>query len=247
MPAVGAPESKIGFDQRPNEFEIGVVFEVREFHESENSRNEHEGQGHNGRGRYAACGDAHTLLTAYQSRPYDPAPMMGRREQGQANLTGIAVLVGLIVAGVWIWKRLPPDTQAYVIDQAVPFAALAAIIGALVFTVIRKIRRRVAQRHERTRLIAAFQQETAQDKKLELSFALTECNGYRVEGLELLVPVLKELWVNTLRRALGDKQHRIRGMAASHLGVLQDKAVVSLLVKALEDDHAYVRSCAVLA
>jgi HEAT repeat protein len=35
-------------------------------------------------------------------------------------------------------------------------------------------------------------------------------------------------------------------MAASHLGVLQDKTVVSLLIKALEDDHAYVRSCAAL-
>ena len=35
-------------------------------------------------------------------------------------------------------------------------------------------------------------------------------------------------------------------MAASHLGVLQDKTVVPLLLKALEDDHAYVRSCAAL-
>jgi len=52
--------------------------------------------------------------------------------------------------------------------------------------------------------------------------------------------------VNTLQRAVGDKQHRIRGMAASHLGVLQDITVVPLLIKALEDDHAYVRSCAAL-
>jgi HEAT repeat protein len=36
-------------------------------------------------------------------------------------------------------------------------------------------------------------------------------------------------------------------MAASHLGVLQDPSVVPLLVKALEDDHAYVRSSAALA
>jgi HEAT repeat protein len=35
-------------------------------------------------------------------------------------------------------------------------------------------------------------------------------------------------------------------MAASHLGVLQDKSSVPLLVKALEDDHAYVRACASL-
>ena len=172
--------------------------------------------------------------------------MAGRHEQGQANLIGIAILVGLIVAGAWIWKRLPFDTQEYVIDQAVPVAAGGLAAGLIILTVIRKIRRRVARRHERTRLIAAFQRETAQDKKLELSFVLTECNAYRVEGLEPVVPALKELWVTTLRRALGEKQHRIRGMAASHLGVLQDKTVVPLLVKALEDDHAYVRSCAAL-
>jgi HEAT repeat protein len=35
-------------------------------------------------------------------------------------------------------------------------------------------------------------------------------------------------------------------MAASHLGVLQDQSVAPLLVKALEDDHAYVRACAAL-
>ena len=172
--------------------------------------------------------------------------MAGRHEQGQANLIGIAILVGLIVAGAWIWKRLPFDTQEYVIDQAVPVAAGGLAAGLIILTVIRKIRRRVARRHVRTRLIAAFQRETAQDKKLELSFVLTECNGYRIEGLESITPALKELWATTLRRALGEKQHRIRGMAASHLGVLQDKTVVPLLVKALEDDHAYVRSCAAL-
>jgi HEAT repeat protein len=35
-------------------------------------------------------------------------------------------------------------------------------------------------------------------------------------------------------------------MAASHLEALQDLSVVPLLVKALDDDHAYVRSCAAL-
>jgi hypothetical protein len=172
--------------------------------------------------------------------------MAGRHEQGQANLTAMAILVGLVVAGVWIWKRLPADTQEYVIDQAVPLAAGGLAIGLIMLSLIRKIRRRITQRRERDRLIAAFQRETAPDKQLELSFALTECNGYRLEGLEAIVPALKDLWVTTLRRSVGDKQHRIRGMAASHLGVLQDKSVVPLLVTALEDDHAYVRSCAVL-
>ncbi|TKS58962.1 MAG: hypothetical protein EWM72_02614 [Nitrospira sp.] len=172
--------------------------------------------------------------------------MAGRHEQGQANPAAIAILVSLIVAAVWIWKRLPTETQEYVIDQAVPLAAGGLAIGLIMLTVIRKISRRVRQRRERDRLIAAFQRETAQDKKLELSFALIECTAYRTEGLEGIAPALKDLWVTTLRRALDDKQHRVRGMAASHLGVLQDKSVVPLLVKALEDDHAYVRSCAAL-
>jgi hypothetical protein len=172
--------------------------------------------------------------------------MARRDEQGQANLTAIALLVGLILAGVWIWKRLPAETQELIIDQALPLAAAGLAVGAVILTVIRKMRRRMAQRRERDRLIAAFQRETARDKKLELSFALTECNAYRLEGIETIAPALKDLWVATLRQAVGDKQHRIRGMAASHLGVLQDKSVVPLLVSALEDDHAYVRSCAAL-
>ena len=172
--------------------------------------------------------------------------MAGRHEQGQANPTAIVILVSLIVAGVWIWKRLPAETQEYVIDQALPLAAGGLAIGLIMLTVIWMISRRVTHRRERDRLIVAFQRETAQDKKLELSFALIECNAYRIERLEGIAPALKDLWVTTLRRALGDKQHRIRGMAVSHLGVLQDKSVVPLLVKALEDDHAYVRSCAAL-
>ncbi len=167
-------------------------------------------------------------------------------QQGQANLTASAVLVGLIVTGVWVWKRLPLDVQEYVIDQALPVSAVALILGTMLLTVVRKARRRIRRREERERLIAAFQREVTPDKKLQLSFAVTELNGYRVEGLEPIVPALRELWVSTLRRAVGEKQYLIRGMAASHLGVLQDKTVVPLLMKALEDDHAYVRSCAAL-
>jgi HEAT repeat protein len=91
-----------------------------------------------------------------------------------------------------------------------------------------------------------FERETAQDKKLEMAFALLEINEYSVEGLESAVPALKDVLTTTLQRALGDKQHRIRGMAASHLGALQDRSVVPVLVEALGDDHAYVRSCAAL-
>jgi HEAT repeat protein len=172
--------------------------------------------------------------------------MTRQHQQGQANLTAIFILVGLVVTGVWVWKRLSLDTQEYVIDQALPFAAATLVVVVLLFTIIQKVRRRMRRRQERDRLIAAFQREPAQEKRLELSFVLTEINGYRLKGLEPIEPALKELWISTLRRALGEKQYLIRGMAASHLGVLQDKAVVPLLVKALEDDHAYVRSCAAL-
>lgn len=172
--------------------------------------------------------------------------MLRRAEQGQANLTAIVILLGIVITSVWVWKRLPLESQEFVIDQAIPLAAAMIGIGVLVLVVTKKIRKRVHQKRTRNRLILAFQRETVRDKKLELSFALAEVNAYRVKGLEAVVPALKELWVTTLRRAVGEKQHRIRGMAASHLGVLQDLSVVPLLLAALEDDHAYVRSCAAL-
>lgn len=172
--------------------------------------------------------------------------MTDHREQGQVYPTAIVILVVLIVAGVWIWKRLPAETQDFAVDQALPVAAGGAAVAAMVLAVIVKIRQRAAARRERNRLIGAFQRETAQEKKLDLSFALIECNAYRLDGLEEIAPALKDLWVMTLGQAVEDKQHRIRGMAASHLGVLQDQSVAPLLVKALEDDHAYVRACAAL-
>jgi len=172
--------------------------------------------------------------------------MLRRADRGQANLSAIVILLGIVITSVWIWKRLSLESQDYVIDQAIPLAAAALGIGVLVMVVVKKIRRRLHQKRERDRLLAAFQRETVREKKLELSFALAEVNGYRVNGLEAVAPALKELWVTTLRRAVGEKQHRIRGMAASHLGVLQDSSVVPLLLAALEDDHAYVRSCAAL-
>lgn len=172
--------------------------------------------------------------------------MANRHEQGQINPALLVVLLVLIVAGVWIWKRLSPEAQDYIVDQAVPMAAAGLVFALLLSISIRALRRRRARSRERARLLTLLERETAQEKRLDLAFTLLELNEYRVEGLEPVVPALKELFILTLQRAMGDKQHRIRGMAASHLGALQDLSVVPLLVKALEDDHAYVRSCAAL-
>jgi hypothetical protein len=169
-----------------------------------------------------------------------------RHEEGEINPAWLVILVGLIVAGVWIWKRLSIEAQDYIVDQAVPMGALGLMLATLLFLPIRAMLRRRARLQERARLLVLFERESAPDKRLELAFAMLEVNEYRVNGLESAVPALKEVFVTTLQRALGDKQHRIRGMAASHLGVLQDPSVVPLLLKALDDDHAYVRSCAAL-
>jgi len=172
--------------------------------------------------------------------------MRTRSESGKTNLVAIAILLGGVIAGVWVWKRLSLDTQEYVIDQAIPVAFVGLVIAAGLFLLLREVNRRRAQRRERAKLLAAFEQATAQEKKLEIAFALIDVNGYRGEGLESVTPALRDLFSTTLQFAVGDKQHRIRGMAASHLGVLNDRTVIPLLMNALEDEHAYVRSCAAL-
>jgi hypothetical protein len=167
-------------------------------------------------------------------------------EQGPINVAWVVVLIGVIVAGVWIWKRLSPDMQDYVVDQAVPMAAIGLALVVLLLIPIRAYRRRRTRTQERAKLLALFEREYIHEKRRDLAFTLLELNGYRIDGLEGAVPALKDVLATTLQHALGDKQHRIRGMAASHLGALQDPSVVPLLIKALDDDHAYVRSCAAL-
>ncbi len=167
-------------------------------------------------------------------------------QSGQANLTTILLLLGLVVSGVWVWKRLSPDMQDLIIDQALPLAALSLAALAAVWILIGKIVKCRRRNQQRARLIKLFESHTASDKRLKLAFAVIEVNEYRRAGLESIASQLQELFVTTLKRALGDKQHQVRGMAASHLGVIGDDAAVAHLLAALEDDHAYVRSSAAL-
>jgi hypothetical protein len=172
--------------------------------------------------------------------------MRPHRQTGQANLTAIFLLLGIVIAGVWIWKRLTPDQQGIIIDEAVPLAGFLALSGMVTWFVIKKIRATRNRRQLRARLIERLQKESVADKRLELAFALIESNEYRRVGLESVTPLLQQVLTRTLKTALGDKQHRVRGMAASHLGVIGDEAAVKALMAALEDDHAYVRGCAAL-
>lgn len=167
--------------------------------------------------------------------------------RGQTRLTTVLLLLGAIVAGVWIWKRITPDQQDYLVENIVPLVLVTAVAGVLLWSAVRAVRRRVQRRRQVKQLLASFDREAAPDKRLGLAFALIEVNEYRLDGLERVAPAMQTLFVNTVKTALGDKQHRIRGMAASHLGIIRDVTAVPVLMQALEDDHAYVRACAALA
>lgn len=167
-------------------------------------------------------------------------------DRGQAQLTTILLAIGLIVTAVWVWKRLAPETQDLVVEQAVPIAAFMVAVGWGTWLAVRPLLRKRRRNNRREALLVQFARSRTREQRRALAFELVENNEYQLPGLESVAGPLKEIFAVTLKQAVGDKQHRLRGMAASHLGVLQDPTVVPLLMAALEDDHAYVRGCAAL-
>lgn len=170
-----------------------------------------------------------------------------RNQAGQTHLTAILVLIGSVVAAAVIWNRLHYDTQDFIIEEVVPVAFLILLVTVGIWLAVRTIRARRELKRRKQQLLAKFETESSREKRLNLAFTLVELNDYTLEGLESVAAAMAQLFQSTLKTALGDKQHRIRGMAASSLGAIQDKTAVAALLMALEDDHAYVRGCAALA
>lgn len=157
------------------------------------------------------------------------------------------VVLGLIVAGIWTWNHLDFDTQDYITDEIIPILLFLTVMGGGVWFAIKKWRARKERLQLRDRLLQRFRKEPSPEKRRDLAFTIIEVNRFEPEGLAEVIEPMAELFVWTLKTALGDKQHRIRGMAASYLGVLKHQPSVPLLIRALEDDHAHVRACAALA
>lgn len=175
------------------------------------------------------------------------SPQQKPQQRGPAGLGSVLALLGVIVAGAWTWNHLDFDTQDFVIDEVIPVLFLVSVVGLLTWVGIRKGRTRRNTRIRRDQLIEAFLKERAPRKKFDLAIEIIELNNYELEGLEATAPEMAKVCITTFKSAIGDKQHRIRGMAASHLGILQHRESIPLLIRALEDDHAYVRGNAALA
>src|SRR5207244_11481914 len=100
---------------------------------------------------------------------------MTRRDQdGQANLTATLLLVGLILAVVWIWKRLPLVTQNYLVERVMLLALLGVAVVMFVWVVARLLHRRCVNRRERDSLVKRFGGEPSPEKRLDLAFEAIE-------------------------------------------------------------------------
>lgn len=156
-------------------------------------------------------------------------------------------LIILIVGGIWIWNHLDFDTQDFIVDEVVPILFLVVALTLITWVNVRKVKRAKNKKNRRDGLLKQFSNEKAPRKRFDLASQLIELNEFQLEGLERVAADMAEVFLYTFKRSLGDKQHRFRGMAASYLGVVQHRESIPLLIKALEDDHAYVRGCAALA
>ncbi len=155
--------------------------------------------------------------------------------------------LGTIVAGIWVWHHLDFDTQDYIVDEIIPIIGIVTILSIGIFVIWKKWQTRQDQLKLRDRLIQRFQKEPSPHKQRDLAFALVEVNEYQAKGLETIAEPMAKLFIWTMNTALGDKQHRIRGMGASYLGILNHTESIPLLIRFLEDDHAHVRACSALS
>jgi ABC-type nickel/cobalt efflux system permease component RcnA len=169
------------------------------------------------------------------------------RQSGQFNFLAALVIIALVVGGIWIWNHLSFDTQDLIIEDILPIVLLVLLAGIGIWLMIRKYQQRRHMLEKRDRLIKRFKEESSAQKRVDVAFTLVELNRFELEGLEAIAEPMGELFIWKLKTALGDKQHRIRGMAASYLGILQHRQAIPLLIQALEDDHAHVRASAALA
>ena len=169
------------------------------------------------------------------------------KQRAQANVPSVLLLVALIVAAVWAWNHLDFDTQDFIVDEVIPIVFLGFAACLLLWVGFRKWQRCKNLRQRRASLMDQFKKEKSIRKRFDVTVELIELNDYKKEGLEELAIEMADVLIKTFKTSPGDKQHRIRGMAASHMGVLQHQESIPLLIQALEDDHAYVRSSAALA
>jgi len=177
-----------------------------------------------------------------------PSPTQTEPETNRAINPFVGLLgLGLIVAGIWVWHHLNFDTQDYIVDEIIPIIGVIVILSVGIWVIWRKWRARQDRLRLRERLIQRFQKEPSPQKQRDLAFTLVEVNQYEAQGLETIAEPMAKLFIWTLNTALGDKQHRVRGMAASYLGILKHTESIPLLIRFLEDDHAHVRACAALA
>jgi ABC-type nickel/cobalt efflux system permease component RcnA len=177
-----------------------------------------------------------------------PSPTETQPETNRAINPFVGLLgLGLIVAGIWVWHHLNFDTQDYIVDEIIPIIGVVVMLSVGIWVIWRKWRTRQDRLRLRDRLIKRFQKEPSPQKQRDLAFTLIEVNQYEAQGLETIAEPMAKLFIWTLNTALGDKQHRVRGMAASYLGILKHTESIPLLIRFLEDDHAHVRACAALA